>query len=162
MTTRPGPPEPPGQPCRGTRPPDVDMPRADDAQPPALIILNYDVVDEDALQAYRVRATGQIDAAPGKLLTSVDQTLSLSEGPATGTHTVIVWYPSLAVAKARYESAAYQALVPRRLAATTPRAAFAVELATTRSPHHRADPTTTAPLASRSPATSQNDYLEPR
>ena len=91
MTTRPAPPQRPEQEGRDTQPADVDLPRADDAQPAALIVLNYDVADEDALRAHRVRATGQIDAAPGNLVTSVNRTLSLGEGPLTGTHTVIIW-----------------------------------------------------------------------
>ena len=134
MTTRPAHqqlPEPPKQPKPSgpaSGPNAQDGPRSGSTRPPALIVLNYDVDDHDALHAYRALATGRIDAAPGILVTSTDQTLSLGEAPLTGTHTVILWYPSLAVATERYESADYQALVPQRLAATTPRAAFVLEL----------------------------------
>jgi uncharacterized protein (DUF1330 family) len=95
---------------------------------PALIVLNYDVDDLDALMSHRRQATGIIDASPAAVVTSTGRTESLDEGPRTGSHTVVLRYPSLAEARMRYSSEAYRALLPARLAATTPRAAFLVEV----------------------------------
>jgi uncharacterized protein (DUF1330 family) len=95
---------------------------------PALIVLNYDVHDHDALMAYRQEATGVVDAPPAAVVTSSATTFALGEGTRTGSHTVILRYPSLDAARDCYESAAYQALVPARLAATIPCAAFLVEV----------------------------------
>ena len=95
---------------------------------PALIVLNYDVHDLGALMTYRQQATGIIDAPPAAVVTSTASTHSLGEGTTTGAYTVILRYPSLAEAQECYESEAYQALVPARLAATTPRTAFVVEV----------------------------------
>lgn len=94
----------------------------------ALLVLNYDVVDAERLDSYRVAASDAILGDDGRLLASTQETVALPEGTETGNRTVVIEYPSRAAAEARYGSAAYQALLPERLAATVPRAAFIVEL----------------------------------
>lgn len=94
----------------------------------ALLILNYDVIDEQRLMAYRRSAGEAILGSAGRLITSTTHTTGLKEGTATGRRTVIIEYPSREEAEARYRSAAYQALLQERLAATIPRTAFIVDL----------------------------------
>jgi uncharacterized protein (DUF1330 family) len=81
----------------------------------ALIILNYDVHDPEEHAAELVATTAE--------------TRSLPEAPPAGTHTVVLRAASVAAAVELYESADYQRLLPARLAATTPRAAFVVPVA---------------------------------
>lgn len=97
----------------------------------ALLVLNYDVIDEARLDAYRLGATDAILGPDGRLLASTDTTRALDEGTITGARTVIIEYPTQQEAEQRYGSAAYQALLPERLAATVPRSAFIVALGTT-------------------------------
>lgn len=94
----------------------------------ALLVLNYDVHDDDLLHTYREAAAPVILGSSGQLVTSTDSTHHLGEGDTSGgTHTVVLAYADVAEALARYESTEYRALLEQRLAATTPRAAFVVE-----------------------------------
>ena len=94
----------------------------------ALLILNYDVVDGQRLQDYRHSAAQAILGSTGRLVTSTNDTLGLDESTTTGRTTIIIEYPSREEAERRYKSVAYQAILPERLAATIPRAAFIVDL----------------------------------
>ena len=95
---------------------------------PALLVLNYDVQDETALAGYRTEAAPVVLAGSGHLLTSTKDTLHLGEAREPGgTHTVVLSFETFEEAVARYQSAEYQRLLQRRLAATIPKAAFIVE-----------------------------------
>ena len=94
----------------------------------ALMILNYDVTDRDALNRYRA-AAGPILVGSG-LATRValsDRTIDLGEGANAGSNTVVLRFESVEAARAAYESEEYQAVLGDRLRATTPKFSFIVE-----------------------------------
>lgn len=93
---------------------------------PALLIFNYDVTDPAALESYRDVAAPLLHAAAERVVRTAE-TVSLPEAPRGGTHTVVWRFPSVAEARAFYESPAYQELVAARVAATVPRSALIVE-----------------------------------
>ncbi len=95
----------------------------------ALLILNYDVTDPDALNAYRTAAGPLLSAAAERVALTSD-TIDLAETAPAGTHTVIWQFPSVAAAHAFYHGDAYQNMLADRLAATTPKAAMIVETVT--------------------------------
>lgn len=88
---------------------------------PALMIINYNVTDPDALVAYRDAAV-EILIGPdkGTLRVVTDQTVDLGEGGGVGTTTVVLEFPSVEVAKKIFDSAQYQAVIGHRLSATEP------------------------------------------
>ncbi len=92
----------------------------------ALLILNYDVTDPDALNAYRTAARPLLSVAAERVALTTD-TIDLAEAAPAGTHTVIWRFPSVAAAHAFYHSSAYQNVLADRLAATIPKAAIIVE-----------------------------------
>jgi uncharacterized protein (DUF1330 family) len=90
---------------------------------PALLILNYDVLDEEGLLAYR-RAASPVIRGPGRgeLVASTAETVHLpAEGPSQGTHTVILRFDSVEAARRTYDSEAYRPLLEERLRVTKPR-----------------------------------------
>ncbi len=94
----------------------------------ALMIVNYDVADRTALDAYRkVAAPLLVGPNLGTAVAISDATIDLGEGHAAGRDTVILRYESVEAAEAAYRSEAYQAILPDRLNATTPKMAFIVE-----------------------------------
>lgn len=95
---------------------------------PALLVLNYDVHDAAALATYREKAAPIVLAGTARLLTSTAATHHLGEVQSGGTHTVVICFRSTVEAIRRYESDDYQHLLHARLAATTPHAAFVVEV----------------------------------
>lgn len=96
---------------------------------PALIVLNYDVHDAAALARYRLEATPVLlGEGAARLVLTTDRTEAIPEGPPSGTHTVVLSTSSVASAIRLYRSDGYQRLLPIRLGATTPRAAFVVPI----------------------------------
>ena len=95
---------------------------------PALMILNYDVTDRDALNKYRAAAR-PILIAPGRAtrVAMSDRTIDLGEGPPAGSDTVVLRFSSVQAARAAYESTEYQAVLPDRLRSTTPKTSLIVE-----------------------------------
>lgn len=91
----------------------------------ALLILNYDVTDPDGLTAYRAAARPLL-AARGTRIVGTSDTIDLGEGPPAGTHTVVWRFPSVAAARAAYDSDAYRATLAGRLSATVARTAVIV------------------------------------
>ena len=87
----------------------------------ALLIINYNVTDPDALVGYR-DAAGPILVGPNRGTHRVvtDQTVDLGEGSGVGTTTVVLEFASVEVAKQIFDSAEYQAVVGDRLSATEP------------------------------------------
>ena len=94
----------------------------------ALIIVNYDVTDPDGLAAYREVASPILRGRYGADgLVATTETIDLGEGQTAGTHTVVLRFDSVAAAREAWESDEYQAVLPMRLAATTPKSAMLVE-----------------------------------
>jgi uncharacterized protein (DUF1330 family) len=93
----------------------------------ALLILNYDVRDEDALMAYR-QVAGPMLTGPGKgeRVATTAETIDLGEAQPAGTHTVVLRFASVEAAQQAYSSAEYQAVIGDRVAATTPRVSMIV------------------------------------
>lgn len=92
----------------------------------ALLILNYDVTDPDGLAAWRAAARALL-AARGTRIVGTADTVDLGECGPAGTHTVVWRFPSIAAARAVYDSDAYQATLSTRLAATTATMAVIVQ-----------------------------------
>jgi uncharacterized protein (DUF1330 family) len=94
---------------------------------PALLVLNYDVTDPEALAAYRKAATPVLlGPGRGELVASTATTESLPEGEALGTHTVVLRFPDAATARRVYESEDYRPHLEARLRATRPRLAMII------------------------------------
>jgi uncharacterized protein (DUF1330 family) len=93
----------------------------------ALIIVNYDVDDSEGLDAYRKVARPALTAGGSSTLVNTAETIDLGEGPGAGHQTVVLRFDSIETARAAWESDEYQAALPMRLAATTPRSAILVE-----------------------------------
>ncbi|MDI6103688.1 MFS transporter [Actinoplanes sp. NEAU-A12] len=106
--------------------PTTPAPTPKDPPMAALLILNYDVTDPDALNAYRTAAGPLLSAAAERIALTTD-TIDLAEAGPAGTHTVIWRFPSVAAAHAFYHGSAYQSVLADRLAATTAKAAMIVE-----------------------------------
>jgi uncharacterized protein (DUF1330 family) len=89
---------------------------------PALLVLNYDVIDPAALAEYRTAATPVL-LGPGRgtLVASTAPTEFLAEGEPLGTHTVVLRFPDVETARRVYESADYRPMLEARLRATRPR-----------------------------------------
>ena len=85
---------------------------------PAYFIAQYVVNDPKLYREYQAGAGPTIQAAGGKLV-AFDVAAETIEGKPPGPQTVIVEFASAEAAKAWYRSPAYQAVVGKRLAATT-------------------------------------------
>lgn len=84
----------------------------------AYFIAQYVVNDPKLYREYQAGAGPTIGASGGEVV-AFDVAAETIEGTAPGPQTVIVRFESTEAAKAWYESAAYQAVLPKRLAATT-------------------------------------------
>ena len=94
---------------------------------PALLVLNDDVTDPAALAAYRSEAAPVLlGPGRGELVASTPETRFLAEGPAQGTHTVVLRFPDVEAAERVCRSEAYRPLLEARLRATRPRFALVV------------------------------------
>jgi len=94
----------------------------------ALVIVNYDINDAEALEAYRVKASPVLTAGGAGRVANTDVTVDLGEGEAVvGKRTVVLRFDSVEAAKKVWLSDEYQALAAERWAATTPRLAMIVE-----------------------------------
>jgi uncharacterized protein (DUF1330 family) len=83
----------------------------------AYFIAQYVVRDPKLYREYQA-AAGKTIAASGGEVVSFDLAAETIEGAPPGPTTVIVKFESTAAAKAWYASPAYQAALPKRLAAT--------------------------------------------
>lgn len=84
----------------------------------AYFIAQYVVNDPKLYREYQGAAGKTIQAAGGEVV-AFDVAAETVEGSPPGPQTVIVKFASTEAAKAWYESPAYQAVVGKRLAATT-------------------------------------------
>ena len=85
---------------------------------PAYFIAQYVVNDPKLYREYQAGAGPTIQASGGELV-AFDVAAETIEGSPPGPQTVIVKFESTEAAKAWYRSAAYQAVVGKRLKATT-------------------------------------------
>jgi uncharacterized protein (DUF1330 family) len=83
----------------------------------AYFIAQYVVKDPKLYREYQA-AAGETIAASGGEVVSFDLAAETLEGTPPGPTTVIVKFASTTAAKAWYDSPAYQAALPKRLAAT--------------------------------------------
>ena len=83
----------------------------------AYFIAQYVVNDPKLYREYQAAAAPTIQASGGELV-AFDVAAETIEGTPPGPQTVILKFESAAAAKAWYGSAAYQAVVGKRLAAT--------------------------------------------
>lgn len=81
-------------------------------------IAQYVVENPDLYREYQAGAGPTMQAAGGELV-SFDVAAETVEGTPPGPQTVIIKFESTEAAKAWYESEAYQAVVGKRLEATT-------------------------------------------
>ena len=84
----------------------------------AYFIAQYVVNDPTLYREYQAGAAPTIQAAGGELV-AFDVAAQTIEGTPPGPQTVILKFESPEAAKAWYESSAYQAIVSKRLAATS-------------------------------------------
>ena len=84
---------------------------------PAYFIAQY-VVKDPALYGEYQQGAGPTIAASGAELITFDTAAETVEGTPPGPQTVIIKFEDTAAAKAWYNSAEYQAVVGKRLAAT--------------------------------------------
>lgn len=87
---------------------------------PGYVIVDVDVKDPTAYAAYRAKAPATITAFGGRYLVRGGDVAHVETGWDV-TRFVILEFPSLARAKAWYESPAYQAILPIRLTSTRSR-----------------------------------------
>jgi uncharacterized protein (DUF1330 family) len=83
----------------------------------AYFVAQYVVKDPKVYREYQAAAGKTIGASGGEVV-SFDLAAETIEGTPPGPTTVIVKFASTEAAKAWYESPAYQAALPKRLAAT--------------------------------------------
>jgi|SRR5688572_1086939 uncharacterized protein (DUF1330 family) len=83
----------------------------------AYFIAQYVVNDPKLYREYQGKAGATIQAAGGEVV-AFDVGAETIEGTPPGPQTVIIKFESTKAAKAWYESPAYQAALPQRLAAT--------------------------------------------
>ena len=84
----------------------------------AYFIAQYVVNDPKLYREYQGAAAATIQAGGGEVV-AFDVAAETIEGTPPGPQTVIVKFASPEAAKAWYQSPAYQAAVPKRLASTT-------------------------------------------
>jgi uncharacterized protein (DUF1330 family) len=84
----------------------------------AYFIAHYVVNNPELYREYQFAAAATIQAAGGEMV-AFDVAAETIEGTPPGPQTVILKFDSTEAAKAWYRSPAYQAVVGKRLAATT-------------------------------------------
>jgi uncharacterized protein (DUF1330 family) len=102
---------------------------------PAYLIVNYEVEDPALYGEYAkgVAASNAMRIGTDSQLLALDPSTERVEGDAAGRQTVILQFDSKAKAKELYESGAYQAVIGKRLEATSKHFAILVEGLPTRS-----------------------------
>lgn len=87
----------------------------------ALLIMNYEITDTEAIESYRQKG-GEflVTEGGGRPFAFTDDTIDLGEGHGVGPTTVVLAYDSVDAAKQAFDSAGYQAVVDERLQASVP------------------------------------------
>jgi uncharacterized protein (DUF1330 family) len=92
----------------------------------AFLVATYDVLNSEALGAYREAAIPLLcGPGRGRLLVATDRTRHLP-GSCGGTHTVIIGFERVEQAERIYHDPEYQKLLALRMKATQPRAEMIV------------------------------------
>jgi len=86
---------------------------------PAYLIVNYDVEDPKLYGEYSAAAGPVIQIGERCQLVAIDGATQHLEGERAGHQTIILSFESMEKARALYESGEYQALIPKRHAATS-------------------------------------------
>ena len=86
---------------------------------PAYLIVNYDVEDPKLYGEYSAAAGSVLKIGEDCKLLVLDPASEHLEGESAGKQTVVLSFDSMADAKKTYESGDYQALIPKRHAATS-------------------------------------------
>jgi uncharacterized protein (DUF1330 family) len=92
----------------------VTILRAAPATPKGYLIAEITVTDPDTFKQYAAASTTVMTQFGGKYLVRGGQTV-VEEGSPPGDRFVVIEFESLAAARAFYDSAAYQAVVPMRM-----------------------------------------------
>ena len=94
----------------------------------ALMIINFDLTDAELMAKYREGAIPLwIKSGVAKVVAASDATVDLAEGNSAGRETVVLEFESVEAAETAYNSAEYQAILPSRLNATSPKIAMIVK-----------------------------------
>ena len=94
----------------------------------ALLIVNYDTTDREALDKYREAALPLlVGPGLGQAVAVSSTTVDLNEGTPAGKDTVVLRFSSVESAQAAFSSDEYLRVLPDRLNATIPKIAFIVE-----------------------------------
>jgi len=94
---------------------------------PAYLIVNYDVEDADLYLEYQKVAGATLEIGTACQLRVLDPKTEQLEGEAAGRQTVVLEFETMAEARRLYESEAYQAIIGKRLKATSKHFAILVE-----------------------------------
>ncbi|MDH3752352.1 MAG: DUF1330 domain-containing protein [Acidimicrobiia bacterium] len=92
----------------------------------AYIIVNYDVDDADLYGEYQADAGPALKVGTECKVLVVDPASDVLEGDDVGHQTVVLEFDSIGKAKEIYHSDAYQAVLPKRLRATSKHSAVLV------------------------------------
>lgn len=85
----------------------------------AYLIVNFQIDDADGYKGYQQGAVPALKIGDASTALAVDSDTTQLEGEGAGAKTVILKFDSYEEAKELYESAAYQEVLPARLAATS-------------------------------------------
>ncbi len=87
----------------------------------ALLIINYEITDLEAMEAYRAKGGEHLVVnGGGRPLVFTEDSLDLGEGNGVGPSTVVIEYDSVEDAKAAFYGEGYQSIVHERLEASRP------------------------------------------
>ena len=86
---------------------------------PAYLVVNYNVEDPELYGEYSAAAGPAMKIGEACRLIAFDPATERLEGESAGHQTILLRFESMDEAKALYESGEYQALIPKRHAATS-------------------------------------------
>ena len=86
---------------------------------PCYLIVNYNVVNEDLYREYQMSAGPALKIGETCRLLVLDSKTEQLEGESAGHQTVVLEFDSKEKAKEMYESGTYQAVIGKRLEATS-------------------------------------------
>ena len=86
---------------------------------PAYLVVNYNVEDPELYGEYSAAAGPAMKIGDACRLIAFDPATERLEGESAGHQTILLRFESMDEAKALYESGEYQALIPKRHAATS-------------------------------------------
>ena len=93
----------------------------------AYLIVNFDIEDSTLYEEYASEAVSVMRIGEDCQLLAADSESERLEGESAGHRTIVVSFDSKQKARELYDSGAYQALLPKRLAATSSHFAILVD-----------------------------------